>query len=234
MLPCPQPSRPHLSRRATGPGKGARRAVWAAVAALCVAGGAIASVLGAHAVARNDATSARQASQQTSAATRRGQSSSRSSARKTCASAPAPTSPATRTRRPRNSTAWAQWARTLRHYPELEQLGLVTLVHGSELTSFAAARRPARPSAAASAKPAVRRCERRGRDHARGAARQGHARGHAPLLLPRARRARRATAPKPAGWRGLLREGNRRCCSRATLGSRAQRWSPSAAPRRWK
>jgi uncharacterized protein HemX len=48
-------------------GKGGRGA-WAAVAALCVVLGAIASVLGAHAVARNDTSSTRTAFAQSSKA----------------------------------------------------------------------------------------------------------------------------------------------------------------------
>jgi len=138
---------------ATGPGKGARRAVWAAVAALCVAGGAIASILGAHSVARDDATSARQASQQTSAAlagTVKLALQREEDLRIGASTYFAGNSNTT----PAEFDRWAHWARTLRHFPELEQLGLVTLVHGSELTSFAA-RAAGKAKPAASAKPAV-------------------------------------------------------------------------------
>jgi diguanylate cyclase (GGDEF)-like protein len=114
-----------------------RRAVWAAIAVLCVAGGVIGSLLVAHTVAHNDTTSAQQASQQSSAAIastvkltllreedlRIGGS--------TYFAGNSRTTPAEFDR-------WAHWARTLRHFPELEQLGLVALVHGSELPAFAA------------------------------------------------------------------------------------------------
>jgi diguanylate cyclase (GGDEF)-like protein len=114
-----------------------RRAVWAAIAVLCVAGGVVGSLLVAHTVAHNDATSARQASQQDSAAIastvkltllreedlRIGGS--------TYFAGNSGTTPAEFDR-------WAHWARTLRHFPELDQLGLLALVHGSELTAFSA------------------------------------------------------------------------------------------------
>src|ERR1035438_4806749 len=44
-----------------------RKCVWAGAAVLCIAAGTIGSVLGAHAVARNDAANARPAFQQSSA-----------------------------------------------------------------------------------------------------------------------------------------------------------------------
>ncbi len=113
------------------------RAVWAAIAVLCVAGGVLGSLLVAHTVAHNDTTSARQASQQASAAIastvkltllreedlRIGGGTYFAGNSKTT---------------PAEFDRWAHWARTLRHFPELEQLGLVTLVHGDELTAFGA------------------------------------------------------------------------------------------------
>jgi diguanylate cyclase (GGDEF)-like protein len=149
--PVEGPSAPSAQRHANP----SRRAVWAAVAALCVAGGAIASVLGAHAIARDDATTARQASQQSSAALastvklaiqreedlRIGASTYFAGNSKTT---------------PAEFDRWAHWARTLRHFPELEQLGVVTLVHGSELATFSArASGHATPPAAADATTAT-------------------------------------------------------------------------------
>jgi diguanylate cyclase (GGDEF)-like protein len=112
-------------------------AVWAVVALLCVAGGIVGSLLVANTVAHNDTTSARQASQQASAAIastvkltllreedlRIGGGTYFAGNSKTT---------------PSEFDRWAHWARTLRHFPELEQLGLVALVHGSELTAFSA------------------------------------------------------------------------------------------------
>ncbi len=150
--PVEGPSAPSAQRQANA----SRRAVWAAVAALCVAGGAIASVLGAHAIARDDATTARQASQQSSAALastvklaiqreedlRIGASTYFAGNSKTT---------------PAEFDRWAHWARTLRHFPELEQLGVVTLVHGSELATFSArASGHATPPAAADATTSTR------------------------------------------------------------------------------
>jgi diguanylate cyclase (GGDEF)-like protein len=114
-----------------------RTAVWAVVALLCVAGGIVGSLLVANTVARNDTTSARQASQQASA-------SIASTVKLTLLREEdlrigggtyfAGNSKTT----PSEFDRWAHWARTLRHFPELEQLGLVTLVHGPELAAFSA------------------------------------------------------------------------------------------------
>ncbi len=114
---------------------GSRRAMWAAVAVLCVAVGVVGSALAAHAVARNDASSARQASQQASAAvaaTVKLGIQREEDLRIGGSTFFAGDSKAT----PAEFDRWAHWARTLHRYPELQQLGLVTLVHGSELASF--------------------------------------------------------------------------------------------------
>jgi diguanylate cyclase (GGDEF)-like protein len=112
-----------------------RRIVWAVVAVLCIAAGAVGSVIGAHAVARNDATGGRQASQQTAAgiastvklAIRHEEDLAIGAS--TFFAGNSKTSPA-------EFDVWAKWARTLRRYPELDGLGLVTLVHGQELAAF--------------------------------------------------------------------------------------------------
>ncbi len=128
---------------------GSRKALWAAVAALCVAVGIVGSLLAAHAVARNDAASARQASQQASAAvaaTVKLAIQREEDLRIGGSTFFAGDSKAT----PAEFDRWAHWARTLRRYPELQQLGLVTLVHGSELATFGtrASGRATQPSTA--------------------------------------------------------------------------------------
>ena len=116
---------------------GSRKAVWTAVALACVAAGTVGSVLGAHAVARSDAAKARQSSQQTSA----GIASTVKLAiqhqedlllgASTFFAGNSEASPAEFDR-------WAGWAHALRSYPELEQLGFVTLVRVAELAAFEA------------------------------------------------------------------------------------------------
>jgi diguanylate cyclase (GGDEF)-like protein len=134
--------------------------MWAAVAAVCVALGVLGSVIAAHTVARNDATSARQASQQASAAVASNVKLAiqrEDDLRIGGSTFFAGDSKAT----PAEFDRWAHWARTLRRYPELEQLGLVTLVHGSELATFgtrAGARaggKATKPSTAPATKPAT-------------------------------------------------------------------------------
>ena len=114
-----------------------RTGVWAAVAVLCVAAGTVGSVLGAHAVARTDTANARQAFPRTSAviastlklALQHDEDliigASTFFAGKPEASAAA-------------FDAWVKWAQALRHYPELEKLGLVALVRAPELAAFEA------------------------------------------------------------------------------------------------
>jgi diguanylate cyclase (GGDEF)-like protein len=114
-----------------------RKSAWAAVAVLCVAAGTAGSVLGAHAVARTDATKARVAFPRTSAgialtlklAIQReeelGVSASTFFAEKPQASAA-------------EFRAWATWAQTLRRYPELERIGFIALVRAPELAVFEA------------------------------------------------------------------------------------------------
>jgi diguanylate cyclase (GGDEF)-like protein len=126
-----------------------RRLIAAAIALLCVAAGAVGSVLGAHAVARNDAAKARRASEQSAASVastaklvlEREQELGISGA-----TFFAGNSKATRA----EFAKWEKWAQTLRRNPELEQLGLVTLVRAPELPAFEAAlagrKAPRKPS----------------------------------------------------------------------------------------
>ncbi len=115
----------------------ARRVVWAAVAILCVAAGTIGSVLAAHAVARNDAATARSNFHQGSVgvasalklAIQREEELAVSAG--TFFAGNAKASPAEFAR-------WVKWARTLRRFPELQNLGLVTIVRQSQLAAFEA------------------------------------------------------------------------------------------------
>ena len=115
----------------------ARKGVWAAVALLCVAVGAVGSVLGAHAVARTDAAKARQAFPRTSAGI--------ASTLKLAIQHEEDLIISGSTffaGKPNASSAefdtWVKWAQALRRYPELQKLGLVALVRTPELPAFEA------------------------------------------------------------------------------------------------
>lgn len=111
------------------------RSAWAIAALLCVVAGVVASLLGAHKIARSDAGSARQSSQQSAAAAAataklalQREEELRVSGATYLAANPATSAG--------EFERWAKWAQMLRRYPELEQLGAVRLVHASELASF--------------------------------------------------------------------------------------------------
>ena len=119
----------HMVRSRTG--------AWAAVAMLCVLAGILASVLGARAVARNDAAGGRRAFQQTSTSIAstlklalRHEEQLLVSATTFFASHPDAL--------PAEFQAWLRWARTARRYPELDQLALLTLIRAPELPAFQA------------------------------------------------------------------------------------------------
>jgi diguanylate cyclase (GGDEF)-like protein len=129
----PSPSWPGRLRDLTR----GRRAVWAAVAALCVAAGAVGSLLGAHAVARTDAAKAGQAFPRTSSGI--------SSTLKLAIQHDEDILISASTFFAGNATAsaaefnvWVKWAQMLRRYPELQRLGLVTLVRAPEIAAFQA------------------------------------------------------------------------------------------------
>ncbi len=134
-----------------------RTGVWAAAALLCVAAGTVGSVLGAHAVASNDAGKARQAFGRT--ATGIAASLKVSVQREEDLTVSASTFYAGNPKAsPAEFAKWAKWAEMLRHYPELDALGLVAEVRAPQLAAFAAqatgtAVKPAAASAADSAKP---------------------------------------------------------------------------------
>ena len=216
------------------------RAVWAAIAVLCVAGGVLGSLLVAHTVAHNDATSARQASQQASAAI--ASTVKLSLLREedlrigggTYFAGNSKTTPAEFDR-------WVAWARTLRHFPELEQPGLVTLVHGDELTAFGG-RSPASVKPAATPIPRRLRRPRPPRRPPRprpprslrsrpGAAGRARARPFYCLTLANLARARHENPP--AG-RDYCADGTAPAGRRATPRGQGRRSSPPRAPPRWK
>ena len=114
---------------------GGRKAVWAAVAVLCVVVGTIAGLLGAHAVARTDARNERKAFPQTTA--------SIASTLKLAIQREEELGISASTffaGNPKASAAelgrWVHWAHTLRRYPELQSLGLAALVRAPELAAF--------------------------------------------------------------------------------------------------
>jgi diguanylate cyclase (GGDEF)-like protein len=114
-----------------------RKVVWAAVAVLCVAAGTAGSVLGAHAVARTDAAKARQTFPRTAAEITstlklaiQHEEDLVTSASTFFAGNPKAS--------PAEFGTWVKWARVLRHYPELQKLGLVALVRAPELAAFQA------------------------------------------------------------------------------------------------
>jgi diguanylate cyclase (GGDEF)-like protein len=114
---------------------GARKLAWALVALACLAAGVVGSLLGAHAIARSDSTKSRQSAKQTSAAVA---SSVKLSLRheEDIAIGAATYFAGNSKTSPKEFATWVKWAQTLRRYPELEGLSLVTLVHANELTAF--------------------------------------------------------------------------------------------------
>jgi diguanylate cyclase (GGDEF)-like protein len=133
-----------------------RTGTWAAVAALCVAAVAVGSVLGARAVAHNDAAEARLAFPRTSATI--------ASTLKLAIQHDEDLIVSASTffaSNPRASAAefdaWVKWTQTLHRYPELEKLGLVALVRSPELAAFRAriAAHARQPLEAGSAPPNV-------------------------------------------------------------------------------
>jgi diguanylate cyclase (GGDEF)-like protein len=125
-----------------------RRAAWAFAAALCVAAGVVASTLGARSVAHSNAAKAKRTFQANAASVAstlklaiQHQEDLTSDASTFFASNPG----ASRA----EFAAWARWVRALRRYPELERMGLVTLVPASRLSAFQATVTGSAPAAPA-------------------------------------------------------------------------------------
>jgi diguanylate cyclase (GGDEF)-like protein len=121
------------------PKRGHRRVVSAVLAVVCVAAGTVASLLGAHAVARSDAGKARARFHQGSVALAstlrlaiQREEELAVGASTFFAGDPRAT--------PAEFARWVKWARTLRRFPELENLGLVALVRHGQLPAFEAQR----------------------------------------------------------------------------------------------
>jgi diguanylate cyclase (GGDEF)-like protein len=119
---APETDATEPAARGTGSTRG--RGAWAAVAALCVVLGAIASVLGARAVARNDTSSTRTAFAQSSKAI--GTTVKLAIQRQEELTVAAATYFAANPKAtPAEFGRWVTWARTQRRYPELDALGLL-------------------------------------------------------------------------------------------------------------
>ncbi|HZL47850.1 MAG TPA: diguanylate cyclase, partial [Solirubrobacteraceae bacterium] len=107
------------------------------MAILCVAAGTVGSVLGAHALARNDTTNARAAFQQSSRAI--ASTSKLAIQREEELAVSAGTFFANNPKASRAQfAAWVKWARSLHRYPELDSLTLLTVVQPSQLAAFQA------------------------------------------------------------------------------------------------
>jgi hypothetical protein len=114
-----------------------RKLVWAGVALLCTAAGVVGSVLGAHAVANSDSSKGRQGAQQSAAAIANTVKLSLRHEEDIAVGA-ATYFAGNSTTSPKEFATWVKWARTLRRFPELEGLSLLTLVHPNELAAFRA------------------------------------------------------------------------------------------------
>jgi diguanylate cyclase (GGDEF)-like protein len=112
-----------------------RKLVWAVVALLCTAAGVIGSLLGAHAVARTDSGDARQSARQSSQAIAANVKLALRHEEDIAVGAATYFAGNSKTS-PKEFARWVKWARTLRRFPELDGLSLVTLVHPAELSAF--------------------------------------------------------------------------------------------------
>jgi diguanylate cyclase (GGDEF)-like protein len=113
-----------------------RKGIWAAAAALCVAAGVVGSVLGAHAVARTDATKDQQAFHLSVTSTGIASTVKLAIQQEEDLVVGASTFFAANPKAtPAELSAWARWAQTLRRYPELDKLGFVGLVRAAEPTA---------------------------------------------------------------------------------------------------
>jgi diguanylate cyclase (GGDEF)-like protein len=129
-----------------------RKGAWAAIALLCVVVGTVASILGAHALARHDANEQSAAFGQNAAAVAAAAKLALQREEELTVSAStflagnAKASPAEFAR-------WVKWARTLHRFPELDNLSLIEIVRKAKLGAFEArvtgrALKPATPGVA--------------------------------------------------------------------------------------
>jgi diguanylate cyclase (GGDEF)-like protein len=151
--PQATPAATPADRVASPAGKGSalagRKAIWAAIAVLCVLAGAIASVLGANAVGHSEASKSRSAFSEssTSVASSLRLAIQREEELAVSASTYFAANP---TATPKEFARWVKWARTLRRFPELDNLGLVALVRKPQLAAAEAriTGRPLKPATA--------------------------------------------------------------------------------------
>jgi diguanylate cyclase (GGDEF)-like protein len=192
------PDAPARTRQRSRGGAAAGKGTWALVAILCLLAGAGGSVLAARQLARNDAANARRAFPQTAAAIAatlklaiQRQEELAVSAGTYFAHNP--------TTSPGEFHKWVNWARTERRFPELDNLGLVTLVRAPELGAFQARVSGHVAAAPASRHTAVSRATARSAG-ARGAGLQiAPASDHHYYCLTVAELAREAAVAAPAG-----------------------------------
>jgi diguanylate cyclase (GGDEF)-like protein len=114
-----------------------RTALWTVVAVLLIAAGTVASLLGARAVARSDASEGRSNFQQSSVGVASALNLAIQREEELAVSAStffAGNSKAS----PAEFARWVKWARTLHRFPELDNLGLVTVVRKPQLAAFEA------------------------------------------------------------------------------------------------
>jgi diguanylate cyclase (GGDEF)-like protein len=113
-----------------------RTLAWGAAAVLCVAAGAAASLIGAHAVARSDASEQRSSFKTASAGTA-------STLRlaiaheEELATGAGTFFAAHPNASPQQFAAWTRWAHVVRRHPELQRVTLVGIVRAAELSAFA-------------------------------------------------------------------------------------------------
>jgi diguanylate cyclase (GGDEF)-like protein len=140
--PAPEPSAAPPSE-ATAPDRNSgrlplgARGLWVALALLCVAAGALASVLGSHSLARSDAAKSERAAHQSAAQIATGVRAAIQHEEDLTLTASAffadhPNASAA------EFHAWAKWVKASHRYPELAELRLVTPVSAAGLAGFAA------------------------------------------------------------------------------------------------
>jgi diguanylate cyclase (GGDEF)-like protein len=132
----PQPDPTSSSPHSPGRSFGGARSLWLLAALLCVAAGALASVLGSHSLARSDGAKAERSTRQSAAgiatAVRAAiQHEEDLSITATAFFADHPKASAA------EFHTWAKWVKASHRYPELAELRLVTPVAAAELASFA-------------------------------------------------------------------------------------------------
>ncbi len=114
-----------------------RKGIWAAVAVLCVVGGTVGSALRAHSVMGRDAADSQRTLHQsaTEVALRLKLATQHEEDLAIGAGTFFANNPSST---PAEFSAWAGWAHTLRRFPELQKLALVTIVRPHELPAFRA------------------------------------------------------------------------------------------------